>query len=141
MSENTEKKIGTKRIMDVPIIEELGENSYVLVDNDGAAARIPGSKVGGGGGELPVLYVSAQDYGGDAPTPMYIDKNCSIQADFETGIETLAKHPVFCVVEDGTVSAVIALLVIQFIRGGKLVAGLDGYSREGAFAFSDSILD
>ena len=39
-----------KRINEVPVIEELGENSYVLVDNNGEAARIPGSKVGGGGG-------------------------------------------------------------------------------------------
>ena len=82
-----------KRINEVPVIEELGEKSYVLVDNDGAAARIAGSKVGGGGGgELPMLYVEFFKYiGNDALMEVYTDPSGETKADYETGVSTLSK--------------------------------------------------
>lgn len=73
-----------KRINEVPVIEELGENSYVLVDNNGEAARIPGSKVGGGGGSyLDLLWgVPDEEF-------IYIsvcrENDISTILDFETG--------------------------------------------------------
>ena len=91
MSENTEKKIGTKRITDVPVIEELGENSYVLVNNDGEAAQISGSKVGGGASGAK-LYTK-----GDVDATVYsvyTDEALTQQPDFATGWAILSEHPV-----------------------------------------------
>lgn len=88
-----------KRINEVPVIEELGENSYVLVNNNGEAAQISGSKVGGGGGELlfPVFYVD----GGSDPASgddvnyvngrVYSDYDCTQGVTFAEGLERLKK--------------------------------------------------
>lgn len=87
-----------KRITDVPVVEELGENSYVLVNNNGEAAQISGSKVGGGGEMLfPVFYVD----GGSDPSDgddvnyvngsVYADYDCTQGVTFAEGLERLKK--------------------------------------------------
>lgn len=78
-----------KKITDVPVIEELNENSYVLVNNNGEAAQISGSKVGGNGGMLYAKGdVDSEEY------LVYLDEALTQQADFETGLATFSKQPV-----------------------------------------------
>lgn len=143
MSENTEKKIGTKRIMDVPVIEELDENSYVLVNNNGEAAQISGSKVGGGGGELPILGVTA-DY-------EVIDYNTKEPIDFATGLGILSKRPVLKFYAEDmpeTMVGIITVLAMDARTNYKYINAVvaqqteDGPSlTDGTLTFSDTEME
>lgn len=135
-----------KRINEVPVIEELGENSYVLVDNDGTAARIAGSKVGGGGGgstELPMLGVTANS--------VVIDYATKEPVDFATGLDILAKRPVLRVYEEAmpeTMAMFATVLMMDARTAGKyinvVVIGMGeggGTLMDMALTFSDSELE
>ena len=107
MNENTEKKIGTKRIMDVPIIEELGENSYVLVNNNGEAAQISGSKVGGGGdkSKMPDLLYGVRSENGYL---LCSSPDEATAVDYETGKPRFLHDKAFYIVQEGAVVAAFA---------------------------------
>ena len=136
MSENTEKKIGTKRIMDVPIIEELGENSYVLVNNNGEAAQISGSKVGGGGGYSKLLWVIP-----DANfTNMSVcrENDISTILDFETGMEKLLSDMAFRADNNGD-EMVIGLSQALIAREKKMLVEFVS-SGDRFYVFSDTVV-
>ena len=52
-------ELKTKRLSTAEIIEEPGENTYILLEEDGAVKRIAGEnlKTSGGGGYIYPLYV------------------------------------------------------------------------------------
>ena len=133
-----------KRINEVPVIEELGENSYVLVDNDGTAARIPGSKVGGGGGgELLMLCVTS-DFG-------VIDYATKESVDFATGLANLTKSPILRVYAESmpeTMAMFVTVLAMDVRTTGKYInAAIASRGEDGgtfmdvALTFSDTEME
>lgn len=138
-----------KRITDVPVIEELGENSYVLVNNNGEAAQISGSKVGGGGGELPMLYFGHNEDDNSA-TSVFYDKDFTQPVDSAAGLEILMQRPMICkeINEDGDFTMVV-LAEMQYRADGKFIkaktlGGEDWGAAENTMLwlyFSDSIAE
>lgn len=96
-----------KRITDVPVIEELGENSYVLVNNNGEAAQISGSKVGGGGGSyLNLLWAIPDEEFFNVSVCR--ENDISTILDFETGAEKLLSERAFRTYKEGDEMVVAA---------------------------------
>lgn len=136
-----------KRINEVPVIEELGENSYVLVDNDGAAARIAGSKVGGGGGDLPMLYYGSD---GNSSTSVFYDKDFTQPVNSADGIKILTNRPaIWKESDDGEDLMYVTLLYLKYYSGGnyiraRIAGGEDWDATQNdriTLYFSDSVAD
>lgn len=124
-----------KRINDVPVIEKLGENSYVLVDNDGTAARIAGSKVGGGGGDVPLLGATA-GFG-------VIDYATKEPVDFATGLDILTKRPILRVYAESmpeTMAMFVTVLTMEVRNTGKYINAAIASKGEDGGTFMDVTL-
>lgn len=83
--------INFKPINEIPEIEALEEGDKVLVNHQGMARLLDGSKVGGNGSGRGLIYVYATGSGSSQQTvgTAYADLECTIPMTFEETVEKL----------------------------------------------------
>lgn len=127
-----------KRINEVPVIEELGENSYVLVDNDGTAARIAGSKVGGGGGASvgDMLWGFWND--DESYCSVCRENDISTIVDYETGSKYMLSNGNLLFEYEGYIGVEPPMGIFYFRDDLKMLAG--NLNADFGYIFSDTKL-